>query len=297
MGQTTGGNPIQNAGNIVKIREIAKMRGLKLNFISQQIGKSNGYLSEISGRNANVPSKYLPAIAEILGTSVEYINGLVDDIDDGLTTSPLDVDYGSFQFDRFYALCQKSGKTQAHLYKMVGMPDKAGSNLRRTKNVKPEILEIWAKELNTSVAYLNGETDDPSPAKSSFRYDRLDDLINKKHLTRKDLCLETGHADNYIRMFEKRGTEPPRAFVNFCAEQLGTTSAYLFGETDDPTAPSAQVVQPEKEKGPAAESHGVTDEDLKFALFGGGDVTDAQFEEVKSFARFVRERDANGQSK
>lgn len=163
MGQTTGGNSIQNAGNIVKIREIAKMRGLKLNFISQQIGKSNGYLSEISGRNANVPSKYLPAIAEILGTSVEYINGLVDDIDDGMTTSPIDVDYGSFQFDRFYALCQKSGKTQAHLYKMVGMPDKAGSNLRRTKNVKPEILEVWAKELNTSAAYLNGETDDSSP--------------------------------------------------------------------------------------------------------------------------------------
>lgn len=163
MGQTTGGNLIQNAGNIVKIREIAKMRGLKLNFISQQIGKSNGYLSEISGRNANVPSKYLPAIAEILGTSVEYINGLVDDIDDGMTTSPLDVDYGSFQFDRFYALCQKSGKTQAHLYKMVGMSDKAGSNLRRTKNVKPEILEVWAKELHTTAAYLNGETDDSSP--------------------------------------------------------------------------------------------------------------------------------------
>lgn len=224
MGQTTGGKSIQNAGNIVKIREIAKMRGLKLNFISQQIGKSNGYLSEISSRNANVPSKYLPAIAEILGTSVEYINGLVDDIDDGLTTSPLDVDYGSFQFDRFYALCQKSGKTQAHLYKMVGMPDKAGSNLRRTKNVKPEILDVWAKELHTTAAYLNGETDDPAEA-------------------------------------------------------------------------AAPAERPEKEKSPAADSREVTDDDIKFALFGGGDVTDAQFEEVKSFARFVKERDANGQTK
>lgn len=224
MGQTTGEKSIPNAGNIVKIREIAKMRGLKLNFISQQIGKSNGYLSEISSRNANVPSKYLPAIAEILGTSVEYINGLVDDIDDGLTTSPLDVDYGSFQFDRFYALCQKSGKTQAHLYKMVGMPDKAGSNLRRTKNVKPEILEVWAKELHTTAAYLNGETDDPAEA-------------------------------------------------------------------------AAPAEQPEKEKSPAADSREVTDDDIKFALFGGGDVTDAQFEEVKSFARFVKERDANGQTK
>ena len=214
----------QKSGNIAKIREIAKERGLKLSYISQQIGKSNGYLSEISGRNANVPSKYLPAIAEVLGTSVEYINGLVDNADEGATKAPLSVSYGSFQFDRFYDLCKKYGKMQSHLYKMVGMPDKAGSNLRRTKNVKSEILEVWARELHTSAAYLNGETDDPA-------------------------------------------------------------------------APSAQVVQPEKEKGPAAESHGVTDEDLKFALFGGGDVTDAQFEEVKSFARFVRGRDANGQSK
>lgn len=131
----------------------------------------------------------------------------------------------------------------------------------------------------------------------AFMFDRLDFLLKRNGMTRKALCAASGHADNYIRMFEKRNTEPPREFVNFCAQKLDTTSAYLFGETDDPAAPRAQVVQPEKEKGPAAESHGVTDEDLKFALFGGGDVTDAQFEEVKSFARFVRERDANGQSK
>lgn len=131
----------------------------------------------------------------------------------------------------------------------------------------------------------------------AFMFDRLNFLLKKNGITRKALCAASGHADNYIRMFEKRNTEPPREFVNFCAQKLGTTSAYLFGETDDPAAPSVQAVQPEKEKGPAAESREVSDDDLKFALFGGGDVTDAQFEEVKSFARFVRERDANGQSK
>lgn len=131
----------------------------------------------------------------------------------------------------------------------------------------------------------------------TFMFDRLDFLLKRNGMTRKALCAASGHADNYIRMFEKRNTEPPREFVNFCAQKLDTTSAYLFGETDDPAAPSVQAVQPEKEKGHAAESREVSDDDLKFALFGGGDVTDAQFEEVKSFARFVRERDANGQSK
>ena len=131
----------------------------------------------------------------------------------------------------------------------------------------------------------------------NFMFNRLDFLLKQNGMTRKALCTASGHADNYIRMFEKRNTEPPRAFVNFCAEQLGTTSAYLFGETDDPAASSVQAVQPEKEKSLAADSREVSDDDIKFALFGGGDVTDAQFEEVKSFARFVKERDANGQSK
>ena len=220
----------KKSGNIVRVREIASKRKMKLSFISEKLGMSSGYLSEISNRDADVPSKHLPALAKILGTSVEYINGLVENSDEGATTAPLSVDYGKFQFQRFYDLCNENGITQSSLYKLVGMSPKAGSNLRRTKKVKPEILEIWAKELHTSAAYLNGETDDPA-------------------------------------------------------------------------APAAQEAaleaqQQAKEKAPAADSsRGVTDDDLKFALFGGGEVTDAQFEEVKNFARFIKERDANGQSK
>lgn len=40
----------------------------------------------------------------------------------------------------------------------------------------------------------------------------------------------------------------------------------------------------------------VTDDDIKFALFGGGPVTDAQYEEVKQFVRFIKERDARGEN-
>lgn len=40
----------------------------------------------------------------------------------------------------------------------------------------------------------------------------------------------------------------------------------------------------------------VTEEDIKFALFGGGPVSDAQFEEVKQFVRFIKERDAHGRN-
>ena len=37
----------------------------------------------------------------------------------------------------------------------------------------------------------------------------------------------------------------------------------------------------------------VSDEEIKFALFGGdGDITDAMYEEVKQFAAFIKQREA-----
>ena len=45
---------------------------------------------------------------------------------------------------------------------------------------------------------------------------------------------------------------------------------------------------------PAGEGrHPVSDEDIKFALFGGdGEITDAMFDEVKRFAAFLKQREA-----
>ena len=81
-----------------------------------------------------------------------------------------------------------------------------------------------------------------------FQYDRLDNLLKKNRTTRKYLCLSAGHADNYIRGFEKRGKEPPREFVKYCADKLGTTTAYLYGETDDPSPVPAPAALEQKEK-------------------------------------------------
>lgn len=45
-------------------------------------------------------------------------------------------------------------------------------------------------------------------------------------------------------------------------------------------------VKSKSDPSPKAE---VSDDDIKFALFGGAKVTDAQFEEVKRFARYIAE--------
>lgn len=150
-------------GNISRIRDLADKKGVSISFLSQSIGKSSGYLANATSRDADVPVKYLPALATALGTSVDYLLGKTDDPSATASDTCISEEYGTFQYDRFYELCKQQGKMQSHLYDLVGLPSKAGSNLKRTKKVKPEILEVWAAELNTSAAYLNGETDDPSP--------------------------------------------------------------------------------------------------------------------------------------
>lgn len=47
------------------------------------------------------------------------------------------------------------------------------------------------------------------------------------------------------------------------------------------------------EKAPAASGERkITDDDIKFALFGGdGEITDAMYDEVRSFAAFVKQRE------
>lgn len=65
---------------------------------------------------------------------------------------------------------------------------------------------------------------------------------------------------------------------------MAKISAYFGVSVDD-------LLKQEKDLAPKSK---VTDDDIKFALFGGGPVSDAQYEEVKQFVRFIKERDAHG---
>ncbi len=53
-----------------------------------------------------------------------------------------------------------------------------------------------------------------------------------------------------------------------------------------------QILTGEEKSTPHARG-AVSDDDIKFALFGGdGEITDAMFEEVKQFAAFIKQREA-----
>lgn len=139
-----------------KYLTLCSQRGLSPSAAALEIGFSNSAATQWShGSQPSNASIY--KIAQYFQVAPEYFTG--EDSSQGQS----ECKPGDFHFERFLSMCKEQGKKQSHLYEMVGMPSKAGSNLRRTKKIKTEILEVWAQELNTSVAYLNGETDDPSP--------------------------------------------------------------------------------------------------------------------------------------
>ena len=63
------------------------------------------------------------------------------------------------------------------------------------------------------------------------------------------------------------------------ADYFGVTTDYLLGQSED--------------KVPAETPRVISDEEIKFALFGGdGEITDAMYDEVKQFAAFIKQREA-----
>ena len=74
--------------------------------------------------------------------------------------------------------------------------------------------------------------------------------------------------------------KPSEKKLRSAAECLGVSYEYLaFGHSETEKAPT--------ESG----ERQVSDDDIKFALFGGGgEITDAMYEEVKQFAAFVKNR-------
>ena len=101
-----------------------------------------------------------------------------------------------------------------------------------------------------------------------------------------------GVSDKAVSTWEL-GTKTPRmGAVEKIANYFGITKSAIVDDVQ-PASPSPIPPGQESKKAPSAKSGEVSDEEIKFALFGGGPVTDAQYEEVKQFVRFIKERDAN----
>lgn len=103
-------------------------------------------------------------------------------------------------------------------------------------------------------------------------YDVYTKLCNQKGVSRSRAAADMGLSNSTVTKWKKTGATPS-------GETLAKIAAYFNVSVDD-------LIRQEKDPAPAGK---VSDEDIKFALFDGAPVTDAQFEEVKRFARYIAE--------
>lgn len=102
-------------------------------------------------------------------------------------------------------------------------------------------------------------------------FDRFQQLCQEKGVSVYRACTDVGLNRSAVAKW-KAGGQPNGTTAGKLAGYFGVTTDYLLGREG------------------AAE---VSDQDIKFALFGGsGDITDEMYEEVKRFAAFVKQREA-----
>lgn len=110
-------------------------------------------------------------------------------------------------------------------------------------------------------------------------YERIEQLCKNKGISVTKMCREAGvPRANLTELKMGRQQSIGAVAIAKIADYFNVTSDYLVTG---------------KEKAPASEETGASDDDLKFALFGGGgEITDEMFEEVKAFAQWVKARNS-----
>ena len=110
-------------------------------------------------------------------------------------------------------------------------------------------------------------------------FNRLKQLCDEKGISVYRACTDIGLNRSAVAKWKSGGT-PNGTTASKLAEYFGVTTDYLLEQTN--------------EKTPGKDSRAVSDDDIKFALFGGdGEITDAMYEEVKRFAAFIKQREAD----
>ena len=109
-------------------------------------------------------------------------------------------------------------------------------------------------------------------------YDRFVALCADRKVSPSRAAVEAGLSKSIVTRWKKGPeSELSGTAIKKLSDYFGVSKAELLGESENT---------------PATKSPEVSESDIIVALFGAPDVTEAQFEEVRQFARFVRERDA-----
>lgn len=113
-------------------------------------------------------------------------------------------------------------------------------------------------------------------------YEKIQQLCVQKGIKPGRVCADTGLSRGMMTDLKMGRTKELSAKnAKIIADYFGVSVGFLMGE--------------ENEKAPTVNGErSVSDDDIKFALFGGdGEITDAMYEEVRRFAAFVKQREAD----
>ena len=109
-------------------------------------------------------------------------------------------------------------------------------------------------------------------------FNRFRALCEQKQISVYRACTDIGLNRSAVAKW-KGGGKPNGSTAARLAAYFGVTTDYLLGQSEDKT--------------PGDMPRAVSDEEIKFALFGGdGEITDAMYDEVKQFAAFIKQREA-----
>ncbi len=108
-------------------------------------------------------------------------------------------------------------------------------------------------------------------------YESIKSLCEQKGVTGGKMCVDLGLSKSLMTDLKSgRKTGINVATAQKIADYFSVSVDRVLGKEKAPTQTGERQV---------------TDDDIKFALFGGKPVTDDQFEEVKRFARYVADND------
>ena len=111
-----------------------------------------------------------------------------------------------------------------------------------------------------------------------FFGDRIRDARKAAQLTQCQLAERLGVSNTSISNWEKGLSRPNADMIQKLCAYLSLQPNYFYGTENAPADTGKRTV---------------SDDDIKFALFGGdGEITDAMYDEVKRFAAFLKEREA-----
>lgn len=118
--------------------------------------------------------------------------------------------------------------------------------------------------------------------------DRLRLLRTSKGLSQADFAKQLKISKSSVNMYERGEREPNFKLLEKIADYFNVDMDYLLGKSE--------VITRITERTPTIkEDIPISDEAIQFALFGGSDeITEKMYEEVKSFAAYLKQREGYG---